>query len=194
MKVPLEVSYRNVTKTEWIENILDRQLKRLERYAPDIISCRVALEKDHRHHRQGNPFYVRIEVSLPGKKRLTTTSEPIYVREESQHELGKVIRDAVGAMEKRLKKTESKKRHEVKTHSEPRAFVVKLFTDLGYGFLKSTDTDEEIYFHQNSVLHGHFDRLALGTEVRCDVEMGDEGLQASSVQIVDKPRSSASWE
>jgi cold shock CspA family protein len=50
------------------------------------------------------------------------------------------------------------------------------------------DTQEEVYFHRNSVLHGEFDRLAIGMGVRYTAEVGEKGLQATSVQIVDKPR------
>ncbi len=63
--------------------------------------------------------------------------------------------------------------------------VEKLSPD-GYGFIRSFD-NLEVYFHRNSVLHGDFERLTVGTEVRFEPEEGDKGLQASSVQIVAKP-------
>jgi ribosomal subunit interface protein len=188
MQVPLEMSFKDVTKSEWIEDLVNREVERLERYAKDIISCRVAVEMDHRQRHRGNPFHVRVEVSLPGKKRLTTSSEPLEVGEDSQQELRSSVLDAFRSMEKRLKKTQAERKHQVKTHQEqPRALVTRLFPEMGYGFLKSTDTQEEIYFNQNSVLHGDFDRLAVGTEVRYEPEMGEQGMQASSVQIVAKP-------
>jgi hypothetical protein len=37
------------------------------------------------------------------------------------------------------------------------------------------------------LLHDNYDRLAVGTEVRFEEEMGEMGLQASFVQIVSKP-------
>lgn len=187
MEVPMEVSYQNVTKTDFLEQILNRQVEKLQRFAPNMIACRIALEMTQKQQSQASLFHIRIEVSLPGKKRLTTSSDPTYVREDDQQEMRTVIRNTFGAMEKRLKKTESIKRREVKTHSEPRAFVAKLYPEEGYGFLKPGNTDEEIYFHANSVLHNDFERLEIGTEVRYEQEMGEEGLQASSVQIVDKP-------
>lgn len=57
---------------------------------------------------------------------------------------------------------------------EPRGLIVRLFPDEGYGFL-GTPYGEERYFHRNSVLHDNFDRLAVGTEVRFEPEMGDAG-------------------
>jgi cold shock CspA family protein len=84
-------------------------------------------------------------------------------------------------------KTESQKRRNVKAHPEARGIVTKLFPEEGYGFLKRPDIEEEVYFHKNSVLHGDFDRLAIGRVVRYALEMGQEGPQASSVQIISKP-------
>ena len=56
----------------------------------------------------------------------------------------------------------------------------------GYGFLREVGDDRQVYFHRNSVLHGDFERLAIGTEVRFTPQDGDQGPQASSVQIVAK--------
>mgnify|MGYP002338634523 CR=1 FL=1 len=188
MQIPMEISYKHVDKSDWIDDFIHGQAEKLERYAKDIIACRVAVEMDHKRRTHGNPFHVRVEVSLPGKKRLVTSSEPLKAGEDNQQELRNVIRDAFRSMEKRLKKTQAERKHQVKTHQEqPHGLVVRLFPEMGYGFLKRTDTEEEVYFHRNSVLHGDFDRMAVGTEVRYEPEMGDEGLQASSVHIVSKP-------
>jgi hypothetical protein len=45
----------------------------------------------------------------------------------------------------------------------------------------------ECYFHENAVLGGDFVRLAVATEVRFEPSMGEEGPQASSVRVVNKP-------
>jgi cold shock CspA family protein len=37
------------------------------------------------------------------------------------------------------------------------------------------------------VLHDDFERLSVGTEVRFNPQQGEQGPQASSVQIVAKP-------
>jgi cold shock CspA family protein len=66
------------------------------------------------------------------------------------------------------------------------ALVTKLFRKQDYGCLK-TLVGEEIYFHRNSVLHGDFDRLEVGTGMRFEVIESEEELRATTVQIVDKP-------
>jgi cold shock CspA family protein len=70
---------------------------------------------------------------------------------------------------------------------EPRGMVEKLFEDDGYGFIRSLDGARQFYFHRNSVLHDGFASLSVGTEVRFNPQEGEQGPQASSVQIVAKP-------
>lgn len=184
MQVPLEVIYNGVDRSEWSENFVREQVERLNRYAGEMIACRVAIEQPHHHRNKGNPYHVRVEVTLPPRKDLVAVAEPRAVPTSS--ELRNVIRDAFRAMEKQLKKTRQQRRYDVKLHDATSAFVVRLFPDQDYGFIK-TAIGEEIYFHRHSVLHGDFERLGIGTQVRYEAEEGEKGLQASTVQILDKP-------
>lgn len=109
MQVPLEISYKDLSKSEWIENYIQERVEKLQRFSKEIISCRVAVEQDHKKRQGGNPFYVRVEASLPGKKRLATTSQPQEAAENPQTDLQQAIRDAFKAMEKRLKKASGDK-------------------------------------------------------------------------------------
>jgi cold shock CspA family protein len=70
------------------------------------------------------------------------------------------------------------------------ALVTKLFPEQEYGFLKTLD-GQDVYFHRNSVLHDDFERLEIGTGVRFFAHEDEQGLRASTVQIVDKPGASA---
>jgi ribosomal subunit interface protein len=188
MQVPLKMTFRNVRKTEDIEELIRRQSAKLERFCDHIVSCRVAVEKPQEHQRTGNPFRVRIDVTVPPEHEL------VAVRESSQgdlhDQLATVLRSAFEAMRRQLKKLVEKQRLDVKTHPEQemRGVVVRLFRDEGFGFIKSME-GREIYFHRNSLVENDFDRLEIGTGVRWDEEEGEEGPQATSVRIVDKPGS-----
>ncbi|MFW6137269.1 MAG: cold-shock protein, partial [Candidatus Aminicenantaceae bacterium] len=112
-------------------------------------------------------------------------------REGNIHEdLPMVIRNVFSTARRRIQKLLEKQRGETKTHPQQQvgAVVSKLFPEEGYGFLRTID-DQEIFFHRNSVLSDDFDRLEIGTGVRFTEEMGQKGLQASTVQIEDKPGS-----
>jgi cold shock CspA family protein/ribosome-associated translation inhibitor RaiA len=190
MKVPLEISFRGVDKTDDLERLIHEKSDKLEKICDTIISCRVAVERPQAHQQTGNPFRVRINLRLPPGKDLTVKRES---SEGHLHDkLPVVISDAFDTAFRRLKKQMAKQQGQVKMHPEQEkiAFVVRLFNDEGYGFIKSID-GRELYFHRNSVLNDDFDRLEIGTGVRYVAEAGDEGPKASTIQIVDKPGGSA---
>ncbi|MEJ2053650.1 MAG: HPF/RaiA family ribosome-associated protein [Calditrichaceae bacterium] len=186
MRIPLEISYRNVEKTTQIEKLIHEKVERLEKICDTVMSCRVAVEKTQKHMQSGNPYRVRIEVTVPPGHTIISKREP--GEGDMHHDIPAVLRDTFKAAERQLKDNSEKQHGDVKKHpiQETQAVVDKLFHDRGYGFLKTTD-DHEIYFHKNSVLHEDFNRLEIGTGVRFIEEEGDKGPQATSVQVVDKP-------
>jgi cold shock CspA family protein len=54
-----------------------------------------------------------------------------------------------------------------------------------FGFLQS-NTGKEVYFHRNSVLDGEFSELAVGSRVTFVDEIGEKGLQATTVKLLGK--------
>jgi cold shock CspA family protein len=189
MQVPPEITYRNVEKREDIEELIQRKISKLEQVCDYIVSCRVAVERRHLHQQTGNPYVVRIEVRVPpGHELVVKRVSTDGAREEP---LPAVLRRSFEAMRRQLQELVEKQRREVKTHPQQQvmALVENLFPEKGYGFLRTTDSGRRIYFHRNSVLHNEFERLEIGTGVRFTEEAGEEGQQASSVEIVDKPSS-----
>lgn len=186
MQVPLEVSFRQVDRSKWIDDYIFQRVDRLQHLCDDLIACRIAVERRHQQHHTANPFHVRIEASIPPNKDLVATIE--RGGPDETVELHAAIRSAFEALERQVKQARQRRRYDVKSApaEELHGFVVRLFPEEGYGFLK-TSNEREFYFHQNSVLHGGFDRLAIGTEVRFASEMGEMGPQASTIQIVSKP-------
>jgi cold shock CspA family protein/ribosome-associated translation inhibitor RaiA len=185
MQVPLTVTFRNVNKNAAIEDLIRNQAAKLERVCDHIVSCRVAVEKPQEHQKSGNPFRVRIDVTVPPEHELVVTRE---AGEGDLHEqLRTVIRDAFGAMRRRLRKLVEKQHGDVKTHpaQDVGGLVTRLFREQGYGFIKSMD-GQEVYFHKNSLLGSDFDRLEIGTGVQWHEEQGENGPQASTVRIIDK--------
>ncbi len=185
MQVPLKVTFRNVRKSPRLEALIAKQAAKLERVCDHVISCEVAVEKPQEHQRVGNPFRVRIDVTVPPEHELVVTRE---ATEGDLHErLPTVLRGAFDAMRRQLQKLSEKQRKEVKSHPEQEVggFVSQLFRKQGYGFIKGLD-GREIYFHKNTLSGKEFNRLEIGTGVRWVEQEGDKGPQASSVRIVDK--------
>ncbi len=187
MKLPLEISYRDVAKTDAIENLIQEKVAKLERICNYINSCRIAIEKVHDRPRSGSPYRVRLDITFPPSHEIAVVRNP--GEGEVYDDLQTVIRSAFDAARRQLQEYVERQRDEVKSHplQETAAIVTKLFPEEGYGFIKTLDTGRDIYFHRNSVLNDDFDRLQLGTGVQYAEEEGDRGPQASTVQIVDKP-------
>lgn len=184
VKQPLELTFHDVDRTAWVEEYIRRRVQRLERLADDIVWCRVAVEQPVRSRNTGNLYRVSIELSLPPNKDLVAAKERAI--EDPHMQLRPLIKGTFEAMERQIKKTIERRRYDVKTHEEaPRGTVARVFPEEGYGFIRTGD-GREVYFHRRAVLHDAFERLAIGTEVRFVDQPGEEGPQASSVQIVAK--------
>lgn len=186
MIVPPEITFRGVEKTEEIESFILEKINKLERFCDHISSCRIAVEKRHQHQQTGQPFRVRIDIRVPPKHEVVVSSDS--GGGDIHDDLHTVLKEVFDVAGRKLKAVAEKQRGDTKKHpqQETRAFVSKLFPEEGYGFIKDLD-GREIYFHKNSVLHDEFDRLDVGTGVHYAEEPGEEGPQASTVQIVDKP-------
>jgi cold shock CspA family protein len=187
MQKPLEIRCPDLppAQVEVARELVQGEVAKLETIADDIVSCRVAMRLSQRNHRHGNRRQIRIQVSLPPGHDLVVTRESSG--EDASDPVGPLVRRAFQAMSRRIVETRRRRRGEVKAHEELRAFVSRLFPDQGYGFLTTDPDAATIYFHRNSVLGGDYDRLTVGTQVRYVPEEGAKGLQASTVQIVDKP-------
>ncbi|MCB9527339.1 MAG: HPF/RaiA family ribosome-associated protein [bacterium] len=186
MQVPLHIYYGHLSDTEKrdIEPMVRAELAHIERVADEIIACDVAVERPNENLSSGSPWRVRVRVLFPPQQEYVARHEAGHG--DAHEPLDSIIRGTFDALRRQLEKAVARQRDEVKHHEVPIAFVVRLFEEAGYGFIR-TPAGEELYFHRNAVLHHDFDRLTVGTEVRYSESMGDEGPQASSVQIIDKP-------
>jgi cold shock CspA family protein len=111
----------------------------------------------------------------------------LVVNRQSHPNIKVAITNAFEAMERKLDEHGRKQRGQVKQDQRaPRARIVRMFPEGGYGFLQDEEGTER-YFHKNSVLPPTtFEELGVGTEVRFTPESGDEGPQASSVALAGR--------
>ncbi len=94
-----------------------------------------------------------------------------------------LIRRTFDSAVRELEKIMDRQRGNVKTpaQQENQALVEKIFREQQYGFLGTLD-GQHVYFHKNSVLHKHWENLRVGTIVRYTTEVGEKGIQASTVE------------
>jgi cold shock CspA family protein/ribosome-associated translation inhibitor RaiA len=201
MKVPVQITFRNMKQSEVIEEWVRDEIAKLESFYSDVMGCRVAIEVPHRHHRKGSTYHIRIDLTMPGGEIVVKRQPSLSHRAAQAGEtairkhlettiphknLRLAINDAFKAAGRQLQDYARRRRGDVKTHAPLQvARVRKILSDKGYGFL-ATEDGREIYFHKNSVLSNGFSRLKTGAIVRFAEELGEKGLQASTVQIVSK--------
>ena len=66
MEIPLQITFRNMPRSQAIENNIREKASKLESFYDRIMSCRVIVEAPHRHHRKGKTYEVRIDLTVPG--------------------------------------------------------------------------------------------------------------------------------
>lgn len=72
MQIPLEISYRDITKTEKLEKLIREKTNKLEKVCDHITSCRIAIEKPH----YSSPYRIRINIRIPQGYEVVIKREP----------------------------------------------------------------------------------------------------------------------
>jgi ribosomal subunit interface protein len=176
MDIPLHITIRDIPHRADIEERIRERARKLERFYTHIIKCRVAVQAPHQHHRTGQRYSVRIDLTVP-------RNEIVVTREENE-DLLLAIREAFDAARRRLEDYARRQRGDTKSRAGlPAARVSQISPEQDHGFLRTPD-GREVYFHRHAVLDGKFDSLAIGTEVQFFEEQGTEGPQASTVRVV----------
>lgn len=141
------------------------------------------IESPHKHHRKGNLYHLRIDVTVPGDEIVVKRSPD----EQHSHEDPYVaVRDAFDSARRQLEDYARKRRGKVKTHEQSaHGRVSVLEPEEDYGRLETPD-GRDIFFHRNSLVNADFDDLAVGAELRFVEEAGEKGPQASSVFVIGK--------
>lgn len=63
--------------------------------------------------------------------------------------------------------------------------VVKWFNnEKGYGFIRNTKTDEDIFVHFTGIVGDGFKSLKEGQEVTFEITQGAHGMQATHVETI----------
>jgi len=203
MQCPLQITFRNMPPSETIKEWVGTEADKLDSFYDRVMSCRVAIEVPHRHHRKGSPYHIRIDLTVPGEEivikrepslshraqELGETEVKKHLEVKTPHKnLRLAINAAFKAAGRRLQDYARRQRGDVKSRAPLHVGrVSKILQDEGYGFLTSDD-GRGIYFHKNSVLNQAFSRLKVGTTVSFIEEPGEKGSQASTIRIIGRGR------
>lgn len=190
MQRPLEIAFKDLDSSDFIRNLVQERVDRLERFHSHIIGCRVVIEAPHRSAEGHNPpLGISVEVDVANRPRIVAKEAEEQRSAKGDHLAA--INRAFDAIERQLEELSDKQRGEVKLHENARqtGSVVRLFPEQGYGFIEIA-SGPELYFTRNAVVDGSFDELKVGTMVQVTQATGEGpmGPQASSVGVLGGER------
>jgi len=67
MKRPVQVTYRHLSPSAELDEVIHHEAERLSQLSDEITSCQVMIELPHRSQRKGRRFEVRVAVAVPGR-------------------------------------------------------------------------------------------------------------------------------
>ena len=105
MRLPLQVSFRNLHPSEFLEAKIREKAAKLDRVFDGITRCDVVVERPHHDQRKGWMYHVRIDLTVPGGR--------IAVRGDDSHahtDPRAAIRDAFDAAQRQLSDWIARKR------------------------------------------------------------------------------------
>jgi ribosomal subunit interface protein len=171
----IQVTFRDLPYSKALETSIHDHADKLSQFYEHFIHCRVVLTISQNHKHQGKLYNVRINLAVPGKE--------IVVTRQQDQDIYVAIRDAFNALTRQLEDYLRRRRGDVKRHeSLLYGFVVRLFLDEGYGFIKGQDGNE-YYFSATNVASKTLNQLAIGDTVQFMTEPSNDGLQAHRVTL-----------
>ncbi|NVB85588.1 MAG: HPF/RaiA family ribosome-associated protein [Kofleriaceae bacterium] len=180
MQTPVDITFREIEKSEAVEARINEYVGKLERFFDRIIRVEVLVETPHRHHQKGRQFHVRVRVVVPGYD-IVTSHDP--GPDQAHEDVYVALRDTFNATRRQLEDYVRKSLHRGDVPREQSGAmhgrVTFIDVEKEWGWIEPDD-GRRIYFHSNSVLGG-VDGLHVGDEVRFTEESGREGPQASTV-------------
>jgi ribosome-associated translation inhibitor RaiA len=114
MKIPVQITYRDMTSSPAIDRAVQDRVAELERVYADITSCRVMIESPHQHQRKGRLFHVRVDLTIPGGEVVAGRTP---VGRHSHEEFPVALRDAFRAARRAVRERIRIRRGEIKAHA-----------------------------------------------------------------------------
>lgn len=97
MQMPLQVTFRNLHPSDFLEAKIRDKAAKLERVFDGITRCDVVVERPHHDHRKGWMYHVHIELTVPGG-RLAVRGDDSHAHTDARA----AVRDAFDAAHRQL--------------------------------------------------------------------------------------------
>lgn len=175
MKLPVQLQFLGMEPSAAVEAAVRDKVAKLDQFRSDLMSCRVTVELVHKHKHQGQPYAVRVEVSVPGHLLSVdrVQHEDVYV----------ALRDAFDDMKRKIEDSVRRVRGQEKVHPEPLHGEVVRFDPADRCAFIRTANGDEYWFAPENVVGTPFEHIPLGAEVQFIPEVAAEGRQAKRVSL-----------
>lgn len=131
MKLPLQITFRNIEAPPEVEQRIKEKTAWLDRFYPRIVGCRVLVDGSNRNRKRGSLYHVRIDLTVPSAKLIVKGGPSLYsslqrlqsgkftkhLELRAPHkDMRQAIDDAFSAMRRRLEDYARLQRGDVKVH------------------------------------------------------------------------------
>lgn len=82
MKVPVQITYRDVDQSDALDERIHFKVQKLEETFDRMTSCHVIVERPHASHAQGNRYAVHFGIHVPGKEIMVKRDSADHAHED----------------------------------------------------------------------------------------------------------------
>jgi ribosomal subunit interface protein len=110
--LPVQITFHGIEASDALAEHIRKHAQRVARLSGSILRCRVAVERPHHHHRQGDPSRISVELTIPGRELVEHASgDDAYAT--VGHAFDAVRRQLIAAQSRRSGRARA-------VHTEPR--------------------------------------------------------------------------
>lgn len=183
MQTEPHITFRNMDRSEAIEDHIRARIAELEKYHSRITSCDVVVEAPRKHQVTGTEFRIKLHIQVPGPDVHVSRS---LGRSEAVADLNLAIHKAFDAARRALKEQVRKMGNvETKHHAEVLyGTVARLVPGTDFGFIR-LDDGREVYFERDNLTAGDWADVTARSKVRFRMETGPKGPYAVNVSLAE---------
>lgn len=180
MRVPLEITFRNLENTPAISAYIRGLYSKLEQFSESITSCKVVVEIDQKHKTTPVMHNVRVHLNLPGKELATigNTNSNLY----------RAVHNAFNKIQRQMDDYIQTLDGHIKHHADTlEGRIVRVFKKRQFGFIETASGDE-YYFSYSNCTNLNRAQPVIGANVKFIEDAHGDSLQAHRVKVSKQRR------
>lgn len=110
-----QITFRNMSVSEAVEIRIRERAEALDKFFPNIIACKVVVESTSRAHQKGKLYYLRVELTVPGKQIVSNRHPDAH---HAHEDIYVAVRDAFDEARRQLEDYSHRLKGMVKHHRD----------------------------------------------------------------------------